>query len=132
MRLPGHANPWRVAAGPAAVYVLTARRMGWLPLSHQLVRVHTGLVLDMVRIAPLALIPLAEEATRWASDRQDTACKETGTPGFVVFWEALKPLPPDRSNWLRSKGRGGHSNPRQPMNDPTLQKSAKRSYTQCM
>ena len=101
-KLAAAANPWQVAAGPAAVYLMVLQRLGWYPVSFREVIVHNGLHIKLLELAPKALRPLAHEATQRWSDFQDTASTGLGTPPFAIFWPALAPLlrgPCKRHGW---------------------------------
>ena len=85
-------RPWRLVNGPAAVYAMVLARLGWRADSARSVTVHTGVTIDLFSISPGAVSALANEATRRWSDVKATSPPAPGAPGFVIFWDALRPL----------------------------------------
>ena len=85
-------RPWHLVNGPAAVYAMVLARLGWRAESARSVTVHTGVTLDLFSISPGAVSALANEATRRWSDVKATSSPAPGAPGFVIFWDALRPL----------------------------------------
>ena len=96
-------RPWRKVTGPAAVYVMVLARLGWRASSASSVTIHTKQKLDLFCISLAAAAALAVLATKHWSDTQATASLRTGSPGFSVYWDALRPLLTGRkpSGWTQ-------------------------------
>ena len=86
------ARPWAVATGPAAVFLLTMRRIGWRVESARCLVTDEGRRIDLTAMAPAAVARLAEEATRrWADCQAVSRARHSGG-GYSVFWQAMDPL----------------------------------------
>ena len=67
-------------------------RIGWLANSASSITIHTGQTLDLAEISPGAVAGLALKTTQHWSDVQTTAARTSASPGFSIFWDALRPL----------------------------------------
>ena len=92
--LSGASQPWKKAADPAAVFLLTLGRIGWRCLSARCLVTDLGYEVDMLKLAPRSVMSLAREATiRW-SDRAAMSRQYERLGGAWtghLFWEALLP-----------------------------------------
>ena len=92
LSLSASQHPWRKVADPAAVYLLTCARLGWRPISADILETDQGLRLDLTRVSPKMVEALAQQATlRW-SDRQAMASQFGKLAGHwvsPVHWDLL-------------------------------------------
>ena len=85
-------RPWLKVTGPAGVYVMVLARIGWLANSAGSITIHTGQTLYLTDISPKAVARLALTTTQHWADVQATAGRTSASPGFSIFWDALRPL----------------------------------------
>ena len=88
-------SPWNVATDPAAVFVLTLRRIGWDCTDARKVITDRGEELDLLRIAPRMVAHQAElGVARW-TDRRAMQLQFKDSSGSNLwnsdlFWSAMR------------------------------------------